>query len=120
MHNETPFADELRARVANESIRDDLAGDAAQRVAGALVMAAAEAAAVEGIQLDDDIPADKQFFSIGHACQLAQVTPTALRAVMKALGIRFAYSQNDIGYLDGNAVLAVCRRVRAIRKGQAQ
>lgn len=99
--------DLLRLHVADENIRDAIATEVAQRVALALAQAAAEVHAYEAQKPRDEIDADKQFFSVGHCCQLLQVGPAGLRRLMKKSGVRFACAFNDVPQLDYDGLEAV-------------
>jgi hypothetical protein len=113
-----PGAEAFREALREEhqiATTDAVAGLAAQQIAQAIVQAAEQAAAVEGITIDDDIPAEKQFFSLGHAAQLLQLPPPAIRAAMQHARLQFAESRNDVVYLDGNGLLALSRFLREIR-----
>jgi hypothetical protein len=60
--------------------------------------------------------ADKQFFSLGHMAAMFQRPVQTLRMILAASGHKPAYTENDIPFFDGLALLAVSQ---ALREGAA-
>lgn len=110
-------AEQFRAHIADEELRESIAAEVAQRVAIALHQAAQVAHEFEAVEWSDDIPIDKQFFSIGHVCQMAQVSPAWVRLTMKAKGLKFAECRNEVPYLDATAMLAVVNYKKFLERG---
>lgn len=114
-----PGADAFRCEVGRQESHE-AAGEAATRVAAALLDAAAFDQEINGQQLHDDIPVDKQTFDIGPACQVLRVSPDGLRHAMQAVGATFAGAHNERPYIDGNTLIAVHAYIRDIRRAVAE
>ena len=114
---QVPIADQLHLHMADDTVREQIAHEAACKVGAAVAEAGLLVQQVESIDGQDalEIPGEKQFFSIGHACQLLQIPPDGIRAAMKAAGVAFAESRNDIGYLNAPGLIAVSRSIRETR-----
>jgi hypothetical protein len=63
-----------------------------------------------------EVPAEKQAFSLGYACQLFQAAPPVIREIMKRASVRFSASVNDVPYIDGNGLLAMNRYLQTVRE----
>jgi hypothetical protein len=101
------FDDALRSVNAEEA-----AAHAVGAVAAILGQAAAAQQAIEGQQLEDDIPVQNQFFSLGHVCQLLNRPPSDVRALMRRAGVQIAYCVNEVVHLDGAGVVKLNRLAR--------
>jgi len=67
----------------------------------------------------DDVPVDRQLFSVGYVAQLVQLPPRDVRLAARSAGVPVAYSLNDVAYYDGAGVVAINRFLRELRANSA-
>ena len=89
-----------------EANEDVAAGKAAAFLFNAMAEAEAINEAVNATEFGE-VPADRQFFSIGRICEMVGQSPVAIRAAAKSAGVTPQFSLNDIGYYAGDAVLKI-------------
>jgi hypothetical protein len=59
---------------------------------------------------------NRNFYSVGYACQVLQVLPTQLMVLMQAVGVEVDMTIDGVVYLSGDQMQKVvdeCTRVRA-------
>jgi hypothetical protein len=60
----------------------------------------------------NDVPVDRQLFTVGYLAQMFQRRPDELRAMLAAAGIKPAQSVNDLVHYDGYAIIAISRALK--------
>ena len=107
-----------------ENISATTAADTAKQKCHAVAALAAMADAVDAIEpkVDptDDVPAEKQLFSLGYCCQLFQCAPNVVREIAKRAGVSIAMVMNDIPHYDGVGVVQMNRYLRELRESAKQ
>lgn len=65
--------------------------------------------------MNNDIPVDRRYFTLGFLSQLFQRTPADLRVILAAAGVQPTHSINDVPYFDAYGFLAIGRALREAR-----
>ena len=63
----------------------------------------------------NNVPSSQQWFSLGLACQLMQITPGQLEVLLEDLDVGFDAIWDNVPMLRGDTLLAVSRRCGEVR-----
>lgn len=110
---QSPNVSDFLEALLNED-QGEVVRKAVQAVALGMIRADAAIQAIERSCVADDISPDKQFFSVGFACQILGCNPDQLRAAMKAGRVKMDHSRNDVAYLTGEALVVAGRHLLGV------
>jgi hypothetical protein len=109
-------------KAIDETLRENIAAETAAATAAAKVneetMLYALAKTLDQLEPKVEafeVPSTRQFFSLAYVCQCFQVAPPVARELMKRAGVTFTAAVNDIGYVDGDSLVAMNRYLRQHR-----
>lgn len=112
-------AKKLRDHMAGANA-DEIAVEAAQRVAASLAATAAEFAELEGHEPTDDWPLDADFWSIGYTAQNFQMSPANVRGLAKLAGVKFVAAFNGVPHFNGLGIITMRKKLVELRAQHAQ